>query len=939
MPRDIIEVAMNKLGVVSNMDAKDLPVDYSVYNKNIDPVQIAGRLRPIKTHSVVTPATNVKTKTATKGVWLQNRTELTTLLYTDGTNLEQTNDWYNAGIAEGTQVQSALVPTSMEVFNKEAHLGNGTGTPKWAGFIQYKQFGGSVNDALQIQDAECTIGEQFQALVKAVADASYVYGVSDGGKFIYKFNLGTGVFIKKSEYLLDNTISICIDGTNLWLLHKRGSTYYVSKFTNDLVFVLEAALSSTDSISGTVPPTGAILSDIEKTTNSLWISAYDASNPCPNVWKFTRPTTNATITLTDMKPHTSTGGSNGQWESSDALIRYASKPLVQFSSTSMCLAFSCTGTLYDNSSNPIIVYGGLLLIDESYVPGPTAYFDGSKLEIFGVKSYEMPSFDKMQFAISFGTTNQRLYVFTSNGGLISTFPLPVLGYGIYAGVSDMTIQNTNGTTTVNSSNYILPINTTGTSITVHLFNTAGADWSYKVNSSTANWGTETSVLRAKIDITFKDMTIDSSGLLANKAYFYAVSYVFDDMQHSPLSTIYRCNLGTVKQKEVTIKLRDVTAGVFNKKRVTAVNLYRAENDLNAPVKETLMRFVTTFDIRESFPLINSEYFQIVYIDDGLGGATFEAMTEFPEELKTTMVNHYFSTTLGGYRYIAKCTKTELPDASQIIFRSKLNAYDTFDWTTDLLRVPYVPLAIKGFNNRLFVFFENLVIRLNPDLYPEEDYQGIGIYSGLEPLITDEGMFWMDANGIYYFDGSKITDISIPIKDTYNSNLKSYKNTIVTGTQRCMAYSPEKKSILFSALNTTTGSIWAFHFETGQWYYWEHTSVTSYYMFNGRKSEVFLATTGNLRKMFDGSTYEASELITRKYDYDSSKQRKKWYKVKSRSSGTVTFSYASDDGTSFTTFTENLSNLAAYNLQIKVVTSGDSYLDSLEIIGRRMVGYR
>ena len=56
MPRDIIEVAMNKLGVVSNMDAKDLPVDYSVYNKNIDPVQIAGRLRPIKTHSVVAPA-------------------------------------------------------------------------------------------------------------------------------------------------------------------------------------------------------------------------------------------------------------------------------------------------------------------------------------------------------------------------------------------------------------------------------------------------------------------------------------------------------------------------------------------------------------------------------------------------------------------------------------------------------------------------------------------------------------------------------------------------------------------------------------------------------------------------------------------------------------------------------------------------------------------
>ena len=934
---------MSKLGVVSNVDAKDLPNDYAVYNKNVDPIQINGRLKPIKTHSVISGAT--KAKTATKGAWLQNGTEQTTLVFTDGTNLEQTNDWYGS-LAEGTQIQAAFAPTSMEIFNKEIHCGNGTGTPKWVGFIQHKQFGGSVNTALQIQDAECSIGESYQSLSKVSTDGTYLYGVTHGGKNICKFNFSTKALVKKSTYLLDYTISLCVDGTYIWLLHQRGSTYYVAKFNNNFELIIDAPLSSVDNFAGTVPESDCELYDIEKSDGYLWISQYSTvSSSVAGFYRFVRPTTNNTITLNKIVPYSSLGHLEaGKWDDfydAPSWI-FPKKPLTSLYSDAMCVAFKMTNWhplvpttiphLYTSTPASVQVTGGLFYINDDYVGG---VYDGTNLEIFGLS--EVDAYDVVQLIASYGTSNRRVYKYNSSTSNLVSYPMPTTG--VYGGTDYMPIEGTNGVTLVSPNVYVFPINTTGTSITVNLFKQQSPDWYEKVNSTTGTWGSETAIFKSKVDITFKDMTTDSTGLLSTKAYFYAVSYVFDDIQHSPLSTIFRCNLGTVKQKEVTIKLKDTTGGVFNKKRVTAINLYRAENDAGAPVKETLMRFVASFDIRESFPLIDSDYYQIVYVDDGNSGATFEAMTEFPEELETTMVNHYFSTTLGGYRYIAKCTKTELPDASQIIFRSKLNAYDTFDWTTDLMRVPYVPLAIKGFNNRLFVFFENMVMRYHPDLYPEEDYKGIGIYSGLEPLVTDEGMFWMDANGIYVFDGSKITDISIPIKDTADSNLKSYKNTIVTGTQRCMAYSAEKKSVLFSALNSSTGSIWAFHIESQQWYYWEHGSVTSYYMFNGRKAEVFLATTGNFRKMFDGSTYENSEIITKKYDVGSSKQKKKWYKVKSRTSGTVTFYKASDDGTSFSSFSEDLSKLVAYNLQIKATTTGDSYIDSMEIICRRMVGYR
>lgn len=930
MPRQIIEIPMNKTGIVCNSDSRDLPDHYTVSSKNIDPIAPIGRIRPIKSY---TSDTNAH-KTAKKAAWVNDTTEAPGLLYTDGTDLKLTKDFY--GTQTYSTVSAGSVPKSMELFNKGVHLGMGNATPKWAGYSENGQFGDAASTSILYQDAECTIGEIFKPMSKVVTDGTYIWGVLDGGNAIYKFNMGAKTYNSKSEYLFDYTISLCIDGSYLWVLHKRGGTYYVSKFNTDMKLVHESSLTVT-------LDTDNILSDVECTTGYLWFSVYlDAvSGSAQKFYRVTRPTNNSPASLTDVTPYDGISGSAGTWDSgTPPVFMYPRKPLVRLASDVIGLAFSETGggLLYDITSTPASVYGGIFYILDTYTK--TDNYATGKIYILGFPNGANGSREYMR--VAYGPANKRIYLINRQDVYkdIKSYGVLSLSYNLYD-TGGYLVKDTNDTTVTTTDMVVLPYNNTGTEVQMHLFSEYSSEWSYKQNASVGSWGTQTFAVKTKIDLEFRDTGVNSGLLVAGKRYYYAVNYVFDNIQQSPLSNIYRVPLTpSDNQIEVTIKIKDIDGSYdFNKKRVTAINLFRAEGTPDGLIKDSLFRLVKTFDIKESYPLIDNDYYRLICIDDGAAGPTFEAMAEYDETIASTMVKHTYSTQLAGYRYIAKCYHDILTDAEHIVFRSKLYAYDTFDWTTDVLRVPYVPRAIKGFNNRLFVFFENLIWRVNADLQPEEDYQGIGILEDTEPLVTDEGMYWMDANGIYFHNGSVITEISIPIKTSYSSSYKSFSDTLATGTQRTITFCSEKKCVIFSSFNTNAGYMWIWHPESQQWFFWEHGTVSSYYPFAGVKGETFISTTGDFRKMFASSNYEAMEFITKKYDLGSSKQKKKWYMVKTRKNGTVSLLYAYDDSTSFSSFTESLNNLSAYNFQLKVTTTGDSYIDSAEIIVRPMIGYR
>jgi len=63
MPRELIEIPLSNLGIVCNADSKDMPDNYVVSSKNLDPMSPIGRIKPIKTYSSTTDGH----KTATKG--------------------------------------------------------------------------------------------------------------------------------------------------------------------------------------------------------------------------------------------------------------------------------------------------------------------------------------------------------------------------------------------------------------------------------------------------------------------------------------------------------------------------------------------------------------------------------------------------------------------------------------------------------------------------------------------------------------------------------------------------------------------------------------------------------------------------------------------------------------------------------------------------------
>ncbi len=288
----------------------------------------------------------------------------------------------------------------------------------------------------------------------------------------------------------------------------------------------------------------------------------------------------------------------------------------------------------------------------------------------------------------------------------------------------------------------------------------------------------------------------------------------------------------------------------------------------------------------------------------------------------------------------------------------------FDWTTDFVKVPFTPLALKGFEGRLYVFGAKDIYRVDPNtLAVEEIYEGIGCNSDTEPLVTDYGMYWIDKNGVYWHDGKNIHNIGLSIKYAYDTTVVPTYLTVANGLLSASSsvfvqYSGEKKSVIFAYARSAsaTMSVWAWDIITQVWYYWEFPLGTAYAnllsIFPGKFMELYANYSTDSRtepyktyQFFNSANYLSLTYITRKYDAGLSQQYKKFYKIKSTTNCTVTFDI--DDGTSLnkTLTSEALAaaNRKAKNIQVKFVHAGGDatkpYIDASEIVFRQLAGMR
>jgi hypothetical protein len=347
LPKETIQISNFQTGIISNVSMEDIPLDAASEALNVDPTAEKGELIGLNSDEKVSDFGYLYQESAfinDDGTYhyigwqpkLYNNTVATTntlVSIKDAFSGSTTAITGHTGVTNGTLC-------SMEVNNKEVHIGLGDNPSKWFGMIQYKQFGVKNGAATfgypALEDAEISSPKNFEDFYKVVhSDANYLYGIKWQGTYIYKLHK-TNLTISKSQKRFKSLQGICIfNGSTdyIWVYDAGEGTYgTLYKYSNVLGPAEEFA--STLDI-----PSGAIdkwkiqeISDIihiEGTSGGhIWFQRSIEGDDLPSedlnegegawLWNATEPTSSGTLTLASKTPlFESMDGSisttQGQW--------------------------------------------------------------------------------------------------------------------------------------------------------------------------------------------------------------------------------------------------------------------------------------------------------------------------------------------------------------------------------------------------------------------------------------------------------------------------------------------------------------------------------------------------------------------------------------------------------------------------------------------------
>lgn len=460
---------------------------------------------------------------------------------------------------------------------------------------------------------------------------------------------------------------------------------------------------------------------------------------------------------------------------------------------------------------------------------------------------------------------------------------------------------------------------------------------------------------------------------------WKISYIYDGVQESPLTATETIDtVGAADADYYTLKLR-ATSVVSNpnsfNRRITGINIYRADSNDGIYANIGLFRLVASLDINdtnwatgvggEQYSRILSIYDYGTYYSYSAGGAvnpssfvTYNENTGISETLESQIVNYSLSTSGNGYQFVGKCYRSEIPDAERYIFKSKSFRYDIFDWATDFLVMPEPMTALHFYEGKLYAFSLTKVYRINPDgLYIEDTFDDAGAQGQRAVHSNEYGMFfgnflnaWMYRQGVFY-------PISDAIKQSDTG--KSWKTFLFTTLTDLIITSDTKKGyVLF--INERTDSTakyfcWAYHPQKKRWdafAFGGYATSANGGVFKGRDGEVYLSNASATYKLMRPPTaYPANtqlwEWFSQELTFGETRQVKSIVMIKTDATGTVSITYGVDGATPATSGTsEALINVYNKSIKIKLnaaatttATTYTNYVDSMEIIYRPLIGKR
>ena len=473
------------------------------------------------------------------------------------------------------------------------------------------------------------------------------------------------------------------------------------------------------------------------------------------------------------------------------------------------------------------------------------------------------------------------------------------------------------------------------------------------------WQSTTSALPQPVTVTNFNLACGGASLGnafdAEREYQYAVSFVYDFVQESPISPMGANYLPiSASNKVYNPILVEITNYASLPKRLTGVKLYRREVVSGTPTQTTFYRELVHLDVTNTVAFVDrtgtnqswSTYYttsKAVTFNDynDFLGASYEDNTGIPETLTSTDVSYQLNTISGGYHFVAGCSKTSVPDAGMMLFRSKPYRFDTFDWSSDFLRLNTQPTALVSFQGRIWAFDENRTYRINPDSMIIEDItEGVGCLSQRSVVITDYGMFWCDYKNAYVHDGKNIT----PIGESIKSETSEWHGFARVETP-IVVFDSQKNYVIFniSTSSLTTCNVWAYHVVRQRWDSWalfRASTNATMGMFTGKNGESYLADGTYLVATFGGATKKGWSWTSANFNYDNASVKKRFYKLSCTPSTNIKLEYSIDGASFVDNSTTALNKINGKKMRIRLSTStSGAYVDSASHLYRPFEGDR
>jgi hypothetical protein len=397
-----------------------------------------------------------------------------------------------------------------------------------------------------------------------------------------------------------------------------------------------------------------------------------------------------------------------------------------------------------------------------------------------------------------------------------------------------------------------------------------------------------------VDIAVGPTVGDNDFFLKNTTYKYKISLEYDGYQEGPLSWNYwsYTDSATRSYLNITIRVKKYS------KRLTSVNLYRKDSE------EAFYRKVANIKTNRGWKyLSDSGSWSTTVRDTGDVFGTYESETGINETVSNITVKYALSAEIDGYLFVGDCSHEDIKDASNQLFRSKPGKKSIFDWTNDFVILKSTPTAMTNFNNRLYVFDESNIYRINQHSKAIEDtYEGIGCLSQDSLVVTEYGMFFADKNGVYMHNGTAPSQISLAITRGGSTDLTwasktsildvSWEGLLSVGTLKDikMTFDSSTNSILVIISSTVHDSnkdksedrsyIWAYNIAKSRWDLWELDKGKSVGKpFIGKKGSVFIPVNDSLWELKKGSDKKYLSWLSKKINMSQDSIMKVYNKLK------------------------------------------------------------